>query len=112
MHTNIHTNIHTYHALTSCAFIHTYIHILTYIHTYVYTCTCIYTHLVTPQGQHQVRIVPYSEHSNYPELIEFIRFLKPRQVCMLFNYLCMCVPVSRCVCVRMDMYVCMYVCML
>jgi len=32
------------------------------------------------KGNLAVSLVPYSEHSNFEELVEFIRFIKPRQV--------------------------------
>jgi hypothetical protein len=38
------------------------------------------THQLMSDGAVTVCTVPYSEHSNCPELVEFVRFLKPREV--------------------------------
>lgn len=33
-----------------------------------------------PGGGASLHLVPYSEHSSYPELLEYVSWLRPRQV--------------------------------
>lgn len=35
---------------------------------------------VHSKGALSVHLVPYSEHSSYPELLEYVKWLRPRQV--------------------------------
>lgn len=43
----------------------------------------------------QIHLVPYSEHSSYLELREYVKFLKPQEVLFLLNRFCTVRRVQR-----------------
>ena len=38
------------------------------------------TYPVRSKGANSIHLVPYSEHSSYSELLDYVRFLKPHKV--------------------------------
>ncbi len=37
---------------------------------------------VKKKGNCSIHLVPYSEHSSYTELLQYIKFLRPHRVCL------------------------------